>query len=322
LKGGLLLDFERLENPISINDDSIVRLKEMGNVIEVMYSEHRNNTCYIQKLDKENYVDLRTGELKQYEYNKNRAQNMQHLKRSLNNGRDMINANCTEIANCRFITVTYRQRDNYDEEPKPMTDTKRLYNDLKNFREKIQDVYGIKNVRILTFCEPQGNRSWHAHIIVVFNQKAPYMPNDVVADWWGQGFVRVERIKDEVDNIGAYLTAYLCDVDVDEFKKEFPNTDIDKIAEIKEVDIETENGQTIKKRYVKGARLHYYPPYFNPFRCTRNCVKPTVSNVSYKMAKEKASAGTLTFTKTVQLKDTKKDFENTIQTEYYNTKRK
>jgi len=40
------------------------------------------------------------------------------------------------------------------------------------------------------------------------------------------------------------------------------------------------------------------------------------------MAKEKASAGTLTFTKTVQLKDTKKDFENTIQTEYYNTKRK
>ena len=87
-------------------------------------------------------------------------------------------------------------------------------------------------------------------------------------------------------------------------------------------DFETENGQTIKKRYVKGARLHYYPPYFNPFRCTRNCVKPTVSNVSYKMAKEKASAGTLTFTKTVQLKDTEKDFENTIQTEYYNTKRK
>lgn len=181
--------------------------------------------------------------------------------------------------------------------------------------------YG-KDIRILTFCEPQGNRSWHAHIIVVFNQKAPYMPNEHIAKLWGQGFVRVERIKDEVDNIGAYLTAYLCDVDVDEFSKEFPNVDINKFAEIKEVDIETEDGQKIKKRYVKGARLHYYPPYFNPFRCTRNCFKPTVSNVSYKMAKEKASAGTLTFTKTVQLKDTEKDFENTIQTEYYNTKRK
>ena len=111
----------------------------------------------------------------------------------------------------------------------------------------------------MTFCEPQGNRSWHAHIIVVFNQKAPYMPNEHIAKLWGQGFVRVERIKDEVDNIGAYLTAYLCDVDVDEFSKEFPNVDINKFAEIKEVDIETEDGQKIKKRYVKGARLHYYP---------------------------------------------------------------
>lgn len=315
------MDFERLENPISIQDDSIVRLKEMGNVIEVMYSEHKNNTCYIQKLDKENYVDLRTGEVKQYEYNKNRAQNMQHLKRSLNNGRDMINANCTEIANCRFITVTYRQRDNYDIEPIPMTDTERLHRDIDRFYKNLRYHYG-KDIRILTFCEPQGNRSWHAHIIVVFNQKAPYMPNELIAKLWGQGFVRVERIKDEVDNIGAYLTAYLCDVDVEEFKKEFPNVDINKFAEIKEVDIDTDDGQTIKKRYVKGARLHYYPPYFNPFRCTRNCIKPIVSNVTYKMAKEKVSAATPTFTKTVQLKDIDKDFENTIQTEYYNTKRK
>lgn len=46
------------------------------------------------------------------------------------------------------------------------------------------------------------------------------------------------------------------------------------------------------------------------------------SFVSYEEAKEKASAGTLTFTKTVQLKDTEKDFKNTLQYEYYNSIRK
>lgn len=316
------MDFERKENPISIDDNSIVRLKEMGNVLEVMYSQHRNNTCYIQNIDIDHYVDLRTGELCEKKHTSSRADNMQSLKRSLNHGRDMINANCTEIQNCRFITVTYRQRDNYDVEPVPMTDTKRLYDDLRKFNQRLQREYGKDNIRILTFKEPQASRSWHAHIIVVFNHKAPFMPNEHIAQLWGQGFVRVERIKDDVDNVGAYLTAYLCDADIDEFKREFPNVDIERIAEIKEVEVETDDGKKITKRFVKGARLRYYPVGFNPFSCTRNCVQPTVSNCTYKTAKEKASAGTLTFTKTVVLKDTEKDFENTIQTEYYNTKRK
>ena len=170
------MEFERLENPISIDDNSIVRLKEMGNVLEVMYSQHRNNTCYIQNIDIDHYVDLRTGELCEKKHTSSRADNMQSLKRSLNHGRDMINANCTEIQNCRFITVTYRQRDNYDVEPVPMTDTERLHNDIDRFYKKLRYHYG-KDIRILTFKEPQGNRSWHAHIIVVFNQKAPFIPN-------------------------------------------------------------------------------------------------------------------------------------------------
>ncbi len=312
------MDFEKLEIPIDIQDNSLVRLKEMGNILEIQYCEHRNNTCYIQKIDNENYVDLRTGELCEFKHRENRSQSLQELKRSLNHGRDMINANCTNIKNCRFLTVTYRQRDNYDIEPIPMTDTKRLYKDLDYFYKKLKWHYG-NDIRILTFKEPQRSGSWHAHIIVVFKNTAPFMPNDFIAKLWGQGFVRVERVADSVDNIGAYLTAYLCDVELSEFEKEFPNA---KFAEIKEVEIENDNGEKIKKKFVKGARLKYYPPYFNPFTCTRNCVKPNVSNTTYKLAKEKASSAKLTFTKTVCLKDTEKDFQNTIQTEYYNTKRK
>ena len=113
---------------------------------------------------------------------------------------------------------------------------------------------------------------------------------------------------------------------IDRFGRLLDKADNDteyKLSKLREKYIvETDDGKKITKRFVKGARLRYYPVGFNPFSCTRNCVQPTVSNCTYKTAKEKASAGTLTFTKTVVLKDTEKDFENTIQTEYYNTKRK
>ena len=39
-------------------------------------------------------------------------------------------------------------------------------------------------------------------------------------------------------------------------------------------------------------------------------------------AKEKASSGKLTFTKTVALEDHESDFKNTLQYEYYNSMRK
>ena len=39
-------------------------------------------------------------------------------------------------------------------------------------------------------------------------------------------------------------------------------------------------------------------------------------------AKEKASSGKLTFTKTVALEDPESDFKNTLQYEYYNSMRK
>ena len=315
------MEFEKIKEPLKIDDNSIVRVKTMGHITEIMFSQQKNNFCYVKKLDKDSYIDLRTGEVLEYEHYVSRADNIQRLKKSLNYDRDMINANCTVLENCRFITVTYRQRDNYDVEPVPMTDTKVLHRDIDRFYKNLRYNYG-KDIRILTFCEPQGNKSWHAHIVVVFNDKAPYMPNEHIAKLWGKGFVRVERIKNDVDNIGAYLTSYLCDVDVDEFKKEFPKVPADKMGEIKEIEIENENGVKIKKKYVKGARLSYYPPNFKPFRCTRNCIKPIVENMTYKMAKEKAGAVTPTFTKTIALKEPEKDFEKCIQFEYYNSIRK
>ena len=57
-------------------------------------------------------------------------------------------------------------------------------------------------------------------------------------------------------------------------------------------------------------------------RWSKGIKKPDVSVVEYKKAKEKASSGKLTFTKTVALEDPESDFKNTLQYEYYNSMRK
>ena len=75
-----------------------------------------------------------------------------------------------------------------------------------------------------------------------------------------------------MDNVGAYLTAYLGDMDVnDAFKN---NSDeiqrcLDGSATIKSVEIDGD-----KKYYIKGARLSLYPANFNMYRCSRGIKRP------------------------------------------------
>jgi hypothetical protein len=139
------------------------------------------------------------------------------------------------------------------------------------------------------------------------------MANDVVADLWKRGFVTVKRL-DDVDNVGAYLTAYLGDMELNEALERGVG------GEIKTVEYE-ENGEQKSKRYIKGARLSMYPPGFNIFRYSKGCKKPIVTYTNYAEAKKKACGGTQTFSKAVVLLDEESDFKDTIVYEYYNTER-
>lgn len=73
----------------------------------------------------------------------------------------------------------------------------------------------------------------------IFAGKAPYMENAVVSDCWKQGFVTVKRL-DDVDNVGAYLTAYLGDMELSEASK--ADMAVSYSKGIKEVEYEDENG--------------------------------------------------------------------------------
>lgn len=294
---------QRLQENTHPQDNDMVRYKETGNVSELMYSEHTNGEIKIRKLNAEQYVRLESGEVLNFEHIENRADDKNSVRVTLQRLRDYLNTNITDNEYCRWVTLTYREN---------MTDTKRLYKDFEKLVKRLRYKYG--KFEYIVACEPQGRGAWHMHTVMIFEHKAPFIPCDTLEEVWGQGFCKVKKLEN-VDNVGAYLTAYLGDMELDE-----NSTDYIPPGTIKEVSYE-EDGIQKTKKFIKGARLCLYPPKFNLYRCSRGIKKPFVERMAAEKAEKKVSSAKLTFERTLKLSDTAKGFENILNYRYYNTKR-
>lgn len=288
-----------------------------GSILEVMDIEHRNTKATVRKLSAEHYCLARdydeqsgevVGEIYQYNRTENRSQNYKGMRQSMKKLRDLINCNVLDPTHCRWVTLTYAEN---------MTDHVRLTKDHEAFMKRLRRYHEKRNLpkfKYILAVEPQGRGAWHIHTLWIYPERAPYLPNEDIRKVWGHGFVTVKKL-DDVDNVGAYLTAYLCDVEEGEARQ----LGITGSFEEKEVTVES-NGQTVTKKYLKGARLNMYPSGMNFYRCSSDVLRPTVEWLDAVEAKEKASAATLTFSKTIRIED--ETFSNDIHYEYYNFKRK
>lgn len=297
------MKFKKIDGFV-IPENAVVKLYHTGNIKKVQYLQRRNNTAPIRKIDDNHVLNIITGEIIECKHIENRSENIAKVKESLTRLRDYINTNCVDVSRCRWVTLTYKEN---------MTDTVRLYSDFKNFWKRFvyycnQNNYGKPEYIIA--CEPQGRGAWHIHAIIIFDRKAPFIASDVLQGIWKQGFVKIKKI-DNVDNVGAYLTAYMCDLQVEKYDNSCICNGIKTVEK---------NGHT--KQYVKGARLSLYPPKFNIYRCSRGIKKPDTEFLSYSYAKEKVSSAKLTFSKSVLLSDDDTGFTTTVSTEYYNTARR
>lgn len=311
-KGGEKVQIEKLDICPKKNPYLDVKVTEMGNVIEIQYMTRRNNKATIRMLEGGyQYVKLSTGEIKDVVHHETRADQKKSLYRTFRNARGLINANVTDVNKARWITLTYEEN---------MTDTVRLYTDFDKFNKRFQyycQRQGYGKAEYIVMMEPQGRGAWHAHLLYIFKGKAPFIPNDTLNEIWGHGYVRIKKL-DDVDNVGAYLTAYLGDMDLDEAIDQDTCFSGDKI---KVVELE-EDGIKKKKYFVKGARLNLYPANFNMIRSSRGVLRPTEEIMTQLEAQKKVLGATKTYEKTVRLCDDSTEFECIINTVQYNTKRK
>lgn len=317
LGGGSYLYVERLENCPKLDSSIPVKVTTMGNVIEVQYMDRRNQKQTIQMLPGgEEYLNFATGEVSKVQHHESRVDLVKNLQRTFKSIRGIINANVTDTSKIRWITLTYEEN---------MMDRDRLYKDFKKFNMRFQyyvEKQGYGKAEYIVIAEPQGRGAWHMHLIYIFDDKAPFIPNnEILEPMWGHGFTKIKQL-DDVDNVGAYLTAYLGDMELSEWQKTRMEGDEDIGSHaIKEVEVIDDYGKAVKKRYVKGGRLHLYPAKFNIYRTSRGIKRPISEMMSQENAEKKVSEATLTFEKTVRLTDDETQFESLIHTKYYNTVR-
>lgn len=292
----------------NIADTAMVSIKYCGNVIEVQHMEKFNNKCNIKLIDKDHFIRLNenTGEVYECNHIKNRSENLQSLKITMKKLRELINCNTVNINHCRWVTITYAEN---------MQDTKKLYTDIEKLVKRVQYKFG--KFEYIHVAEPQGRGAWHLHCIWIFDKKAPYISQKWLSECWGLGKnVTVKKLDDKCDNLGAYLTAYLCDVEFDVACNSGLVHNGDKLM-VKDVVVEDDKGNKQTKKFIKGARLCLYPPKMNLFRCSRGVKRPVKEYDNYKSAKEKISSAKLTYSESILISD-ELGFENIITKEYYN----
>ena len=298
----------------SIGRKDLVSFKTMGHIYEICYLQKKNNRISIQLLDKDHYIYLNTGEVFECNHIDNRAESKFQVGQSLKRLRDYINTNVVEPNNCKWITLTYK---------KNMTDSNQLYSDFKRFMTRFKRRFQEYQIEYIVACEPQSRGAWHMHLILIFDKVAPFIPNATIEALWEQGFTKTTKL-DNIDNIGAYLTAYLGDMEftkenIKELEKQGLNVSQIALKEVNEIE-----GIKLKepKSFIKGGRLYMYPPKFNLYRISRGIKKPIKEYLSYHVAKEKVGCTKPTYSKGIKISDADNSFSNKIIYEYYNTKRK
>lgn len=300
-----------------IKDHMKCKVILMGNVVEVLHMDKVNHLgCPIKKLNKHQYALIETGEILEYDTsNKTRADGTESLRRTFKNIRNLINTNFTGAKNELFFTITYADN---------VTDTNKLYKDFDKFIKKLKYEFKDTKIEYINVVEPQARGAWHCHVLIKFvDLKKIYIPNKHIAELWGQGFTSVKSIDTKgVDNLGAYLSAYLADVVVD-------LNDLSSIEGVKgnyKVEVKEINGE--KKSVIKGGRLHMYPLGMNIYRASRGIKKPieyydTFENIRKSVLRDCR----LTYADTINIIDSsdsvlsESSCINTITHQFYNLKK-
>lgn len=291
-----------MERPL-IKPDDIVTITSTGNVVEVQHMERMNTKARIRKMDKNTYIDLATGELKEFKHSQNRKDNLNSLRQTFKKLRYLINKNFQGKPNELHVTLTYSEN---------MKDTKRLYTDFDKFYKKLKRRFKDTTIDYINVIEPQERGAWHCHLLLRFNErKKIYLDNNLVRELWGQGKIVKTQSLNNIDNVGAYLSAYLSDIELTE-----DNVDI---AYRDETKVQTKKVDGKEKKFIKGGRLHMYPPGMKLFRKSKGIEYPKRERTAYKNRKKIVGTKDPHYTKTYSIENEK--IQSKISFEQYNLKR-
>jgi len=257
------------ENEKLINEEEYVTMYKCGNYTEIVCCRQDIKPIPITKLNKNQYVDNGTGEIKEYHFASNKTPD--NIKKQFKNIPRLIKGyfNCDNTE--RFITLTYSYI---------MNNPYLLAYDFKKFIRKINRRYG--KCRYIYIKEPNGKGAWHIHSIIKrLNGKPFNITDEQLRMLWGNGYAvstivpynictiphyfdvtRYDNKKTRLVYYPPYLNIYGCSADVKQEKikglyKDLKPSEMAKIynSENRYVMINQEDGE------IKGQWKTAYEQY-------------------------------------------------------------
>lgn len=253
-----------------IKDDATVKVvRYNGNkLIEIQTTNKRPNNLKksIKKLNKEEYLDMRTGEIKTY--NLNCGKNDKGVKRAMKRFGKLLKNNFFGEQNELFITCTCEE---------PVQDIDEINSYFDKFWGKLQRRY--KSLGFAYVIEMQKEReSLHIHALIKDMENPTLeIPNNKIMELWGKGFTKTSRISDSE-------------------RKQHINEE-DAIKQMEEDDENEDEAEAdAQKEYGIGAVISYMiksdskeniPQNKQLYHNSRCFQYPTVEEMKYKEALEK-----------------------------------
>lgn len=217
-----------------------IKLVDCRHTAHVTLCQHRPPTePRIDRVNDDFYFVRSTAELRPYSHGETgtKQDHVRSIKRAFNNLKKLINCNYDTPASVRFVTLTYAEN---------MCDNGRISGDWRRFLRRMRQRYG--GFRWLYVKEQQGRGAWHLHSLMFFDGPAPWMDNAEVRGMWGHGYVKVEAVREDANNLGNYLCAYMTD--------------------------DKETGK-------KGSRLLNYEAGVRLYNCSRDIHRPVERAISF-----------------------------------------
>ena len=299
-------------NDIKIHDSTKVKLKTAGNTSVVQFTAGNNRTCTVRNLSKDTYLDTRTGEVKQKKKSESRYQSSKSVRKSINRLMDLIRCNATDPAKCKWLTVTYQ--DVMTDGKQAFLDTKLFLRKLKRYLAKQIDlISGQKSFQYITIAEPQGERhgnSWHLHILLIFDDNAPFIASDIISELWSHGITSTHKVFDG-DGLAFYFKVHLSDIEYEDDNSD-NEENADKPATVEKI------VDGVTKQFLKGERLKFYPAGMNLYSSSRGMKKPVVEEMTNKEAMARVGDAQLVYRETYSIGADMKG--NLVDKRYYKAK--
>lgn len=184
------LVIEKSEYSHQINDNDEVIRTDLGRYSKITFVSNPNKGNSIRKINKYEYVDLSTSEIKQYNLDKPTSKS--DVNRKLKKYEEIVLYNFTGGASELFVTLTCREN---------ITDIqviKQYYNDfLDNIKQDYQDLDYI------ALFEQTEKWCWHIHLFLKNNKhKKLFIQHYKLLEYWGQGAVYVMQNKNTFQTLG------------------------------------------------------------------------------------------------------------------------